>query len=391
MINASSLAAKVLGVIEGMPEISRPKMVPSLCVLESLVEEVFWSSLDRYEDVPLRARLYVAPTAALAHPAPNIIKLESAVPIPCDRANIRRLSPAHGRHGALVVVADAAHAEIVALYVSARATEPTPPGWLCVECTGTGVVRVANLSRTLLEFVRGTERVVGGMKFDRDVSAVLLSQSLKSDDTDPAFFQALSVSRLYLSIGAAIERDGVGGALWLLPANTSRERSLRALGHPVAMPPSWAEPFRENWTAQEWDRGRQDAIRTALANLARVDGAILANASPAVLAFGVVCNDFRTMVDAQASGQVLRVVEPTDASHPLDGGTKVDPARLGGSRHRSAIDFCANVAPAAAVVASHDGGLTVFASRAPGEVRAMRVSDISSTARPPPREDPSSK
>jgi hypothetical protein len=273
-------------------------------------------------------------------------------------------------------------------------------------------VRVANLSQTLLEFVRGTERVVGGMKFDRDVSAVLLSQSLKSNDTHPAFCQALNVSRLYLSIGAAMERDGVGGALWLLPANTLRECSLGALGHPVAMTPAWAEPFREDWEmrtpqirmlnppvaaprdmeeifwmAQEWNRGRQDAIRTALANLARVDGAILANASPAVLAFGVVCNDFRTLVHVQASGQVLRVVEPTDASHPFDGGTEADPARFGGSRHRSAIDFCANLAPAAAVVASHDGGLTVFASRAPGEVRAMRVSGISSTARPPPRED----
>jgi hypothetical protein len=178
------------------------------------------------------------------------------------------------------------------------------------------------------------------------------------------------------------------------------------------MSPTWAEPFREDWEmrtsqirisnppilsphgeeifwmAQEWDRGKRENRANGVADLARVDGAILANVTPDVLAFGVVCNNFETLRQTQATTARLRLMRLTDPSRPFEGGTEAMPEEFGGSRHQSAIDFCSNLAPAAAIVASHDGGITVFVSGEPGEVRGMRISGISSTNRVPPSADP---
>jgi hypothetical protein len=97
------------------------------------------------------------------------------------------------------------------------------------------------------------------------------------------------------------------------------------------------------------------------------------NGSPEVLAFGVICNTFTP------AAEVLRA---TDLSTPTTGEV-VDPSVFGGSRHRSAIDFCSTYSPAGALVASHDGGLTVFASLKGGSVIGSQVSLIASDAEVP--------
>lgn len=399
MLSFAILAEEVLAVLDDMHELERPRIVPTQAALESVLEAVFWSSLDKYEDVPLRARIYLAPIAALANPHPTIVQLESIVPATHD--HIRRLAPAHGRHGGLVIIEQSAKPMIAAIYASLRSTEPTHPGWLCVECTGTGVVRVVNHYRVLLEFSRGTVSALGGISFDENVASLILSRSLRADETHAAFVHALNVSRLFLSIARTIERNGTGGALWILPSTSPSKRHLDQLGgYRVKIQPMWAEPFREEWEmrtslikvlnppitslpllewvegmAQEWDRGRQAAVCAYVADLARVDGAILATGAPDVHAFGVVCNKFETPAAC--------VMNPSNPATPFDGSTDVNPADFGGSRHRSAIDFCSSLAPAGAIVASHDGGLTVFGSAKPGEVVGTRISGIWSVAHRP--------
>jgi hypothetical protein len=169
--------------------------------------------------------------------------------------------------------------------------------------------------------------------------------------------------------------------------------ALKGLGYPVEMSQDWCEPYREMWemrtlmiasaslskssgnwlwqVAQEWDHQRQDAITRSISTLAMVDGAIVINGSPQVLAFGVICNKFRV-----SASRVLQLTDPKDLSI----NKEVDASDFGGSRHRSAIDFCLNQSPACAVVASHDGGLTIFASWEQDRVVGSRVSLISSDA-----------
>ncbi len=397
MLSFASLAEKVLAVLDDMHELDRPKLVPGQAALESVLEAVFWSSLDKYEDVPLRARIYLAPIAALANPHPTIVQLESMVP--ATHAEIRRLAPAHGRHGGLVIIEQSGQTVIAAIYASLRSTEPTHPAWLCIECTGTGVIRVVHYHRVLLEFSRGTVSVSGGMSFDEFVASAFLSRSLRTQETSGSLGSGLYVSRLFLSIARTIERNGAGGALWILPSGSPNERDLDQLGgYRVKIQPMWAEPFREEWEnrtsmirvlnppitsdpnwlwwiqqmAQEWDRGRQAAVCAYVADLARVDGAILATGAPDVYAFGVVCNEFKKPATC--------VMRPSNPGTPFDGSIEVNAAEFGGSRHRSAIDFCSSFAPAGAIVVSHDGGVTVFGSIKPGEVVGTRVSGIQSVA-----------
>ena len=90
---------------------------------------------------------------------------------------------------------------------------------------------------------------------------------------------------------------------------------------------------------------------------------------PQLLEFGVIYNKF-----SRPATSVLRTIHP---SRPLEGAV-VDAAEFGGSRHRSAIDFCSSNHPAGSLVASHDGGLTAFASLKPGIVIGNRISLIPS-------------
>jgi hypothetical protein len=203
---------------------------------------------------------------------------------------------------------------------------------------------------------------------------------------------AWEIARTILNIGRAIEQLGTGGALWVLAGDRPIPEELADCGRGVGVGGDWWEAFREEWenrtavirllnpgcdqgheflqdAAQLWDFVRRASVLESIASLAGVDGAILINASPDVLAFNVVCNAF------PAQTEILQAIDPM---RPLVGGKLVERSTFGGSRHQSAIDFCSALAPAGALVASHDGGLTVFASHEKGRVFGSKVSLIQS-------------
>ena len=167
---------------------------------------------------------------------------------------------------------------------------------------------------------------------------------------------------------------------------------LAELGNRVEMDSTWWKPYEEMWgngtsdagltsgsgtdldlryAAQQWDLSRRESVIRSVAALSRIDGAIVVNCSPAVLGFGVICHKF-----GAPATTALRVIDPSD---PF-AGEEVPSSEFGGSRHRSAINFCSSHSPAAAIVASHDGGLTVFASIERGTAIGTRVSMIGSDA-----------
>jgi hypothetical protein len=235
---------------------------------------------------------------------------------------------------------------------------------------------------SIIDFTRGTLRALGGKSFDRHVAQSVLANALRAGSP---YEHSLHVSSLLLDIGTAMENSGTGGALWILPADPSTGADVWGVGHQVDLGEDWCEPFREMWenrtalimaatnapelqqAAQEWDHLRQDAVVRSVASLAQIDGAILMTGAPRVIAFGVICNKF-----SRGADRVRRLTNPSDISI----GDEVDASEFGGSRHRSAIDFCCSHSPACAVVASHDGGITVFASSEAGYVTAALVSQI---------------
>jgi len=193
------------------------------------------------------------------------------------------------------------------------------------------------------------------MSLDRIAAEVLL-MSAKLFPNEPNGLK-WHIASMLLDVGQAIDRHGTGGAVWILPSGTFMDGDLSDLGYNVEVGPMFWEPFREMWE-----------MRTSTIT---IDGAIVVNGAPQLLAFGVICNRFSIR-----SNEVFRLNDPSDLSK----GERVDVSEFGGSRHRSAIDFCANHSPAGAVVASHDGGVTVFASKDTGVVFGSRVSPIASDA-----------
>lgn len=297
---------------------------------------------------------------------------------------IRQLSPAQAPDGALLVVEDPPGGlHIGGMLGNFPSVGGASPLWLCVESRGPGAVRVCVGSEPILEFTRGAVKQLGGMSFDRNAAEGLL-MTARLFPTEPSGL-AWHVASALLDIAQAIERHGAGGAVWILLAGRFLDGDLAGLGNPVGMSPDAWEPFREVWerrtltirllnpgcdqgheflqaAAQEWDRLRMNSIAESISSLANVDGAIVTNGSPEVLAFGVICNRF--------SCPATEVRDPK--------GEVINASKFGGSRHRSAIDFCSTYSPAGALVASHDGGLTVFASMDQGQVVGNQVSLISS-------------
>ncbi|MFN0301096.1 MAG: putative sensor domain DACNV-containing protein [Burkholderiales bacterium] len=387
MIDSTAIAQKVLSIVDQMHELRRPRIVPSEGALRRILEDVFWSSVDQYEGNQIRARLFFAPRAALTGSG-GIIRLAARHPI--SRDAIRRLSPAHSADGGLLVVEDAPdRVGIEGILGSFPSVVGASPLWLRVESRGPGTVRVSNGFEQILDVGPRGIKQLGGMSFNRTVAEVFL-KSAGLFPTEPATLDWKVASAL-LDIGFAIEQHGTGGALWILPRGSSIGGELEGLGERIAMRAEWWEPYREMWemrtsvvrllnpgcgqnheflqqAAQEWDLLRRRALTTSISSLAKVDGAIVINGSPDVLAFGVICNKFR-----EPATQVLRSTNP---SRPYSGDA-VDASEFGGSRHRSAIDFCSSFFPAGAVVASHDGGLTVFVSLEKGRVIGSQVSLMS--------------
>jgi len=388
MINALLIARKVLSIIDQRGEFRRPGFIPSEAALHKVVEDVFWSSADRYEGNPLYARVYFTPEQAIK--GPQIIRLDA--PATFSATTLRSLTPVCAPNGGLCAVERDGALQIEGI-LGEHPIKNADPFWLSVEGYGPAAVRVSIRGEPILEFTRGKLRHVGGMSLDRTAAELLLMAARLFPDIPPG--RSWPTASLMLDLGRAVESLGMGGAIWILP-HGSNGGDLATLGRRAILNPSWLEPFREmwdlrtalirfnafrnkcdpsgdpqeefQWATQEWDRSRRGAVLESIASLSKVDGAILMTGSPDLLSFGVVCNEF------EAPATVTQHSQGSD----MHAGPAVEPSEFGGSRHTSAMGFCATYAHAGALVASHDGGLTVFASLKKGSVVRSPVSLLDS-------------
>ena len=393
MIDTVSIAKRVLDIIGQINESFRVKVIPSEKALSRVFEDVFWSSLDSYEGNSLRVRIFFAPNREVLG-SNNIIWFKQRHSISQDK--IRKLAPAQTSGGGLLVFEDEnSDVYIEGMLGKSPSVNNSFPYWLSVESRANGVVRISDGHQPILEFTRGSLKQLGGMSFDRTTAEVLL-MGMGLFPSEPVGL-SWHISSAFLDIAFEIEEAGSGGAIWILPSGSPLASNLAGLGEQIDMHDEWWKPYKEMWesrlsthvilnsgliaqsqfqefmffVAQEWENLRRSSLIRSIASLAGIDGAIVMNGTPEVLAFGVICNKF--------PDPATEVRRSNDPSQPLKGEI-VDASEFGGSRHRSAIDFCSSNHPAGALVASHDGGITVFVSLEKGRVIGTKISMIRSDA-----------
>jgi len=306
----------------------REHPIPSELALTSVLEEVFYASLASDEGRPCRLRLvYEGSSGAPAqlHASGSLSTVHRlAAPIPLDRDSLRRLCPVHDpARGALHWREDADGASLVGVGVpSMLATMARPE--LMIAAPAPAHLIIGYYDRALVAHRRG-ETFLRGQCALPDLQR--LSAFLGTD-----FGEAAS---LMPRAAMAIADEGHGGSLWVvggeLPVHGTR------LNYPVL-----AQEDLES-------RGSLETRRTAiqsLGKLASTDGAVLLDLSGRVLGFGgFYSGPAPAELDlARADGRTVQV--------PF--------ASLGGGRHRSAAAFCAANAPAAALVVSQDGQITIM-------------------------------
>jgi hypothetical protein len=134
---------------------------------------------------------------------------------------------------------------------------------------------------------------------------------------------------------SAIASAGVGGAVWIL-RETLDVKGIQ-IGYPI---------HRDDRPLPERFEQRSKWLES-VGHLAAVDGAVLLDSHLRVLGFGA----FIDIPDL-----------PREVSF-VSGSSNVEKhlsRELGGGRHRSAVEFCSRFAPAAAIVVSEDGRISII-------------------------------
>jgi hypothetical protein len=133
-----------------------------------------------------------------------------------------------------------------------------------------------------------------------------------------------------------IEDNGHGGAIWVIRSSSS------------------LDGIHIGYQVQQDDRplpiDRESRVLESIGDLAAVDGAVVLDQNIRVHGFGA----FIEIPDTP------RLVDTISEENKEE---KVLSTKLGGGRHRSAVEFCARFAPAAAIVVSEDGRISVFWSK----------------------------
>jgi hypothetical protein len=172
-----------------------------------------------------------------------------------------------------------------------------------------------------------------------------------------------------VQLAASMRAHGRGGALLVVPSGATTWRE--SIVHPIlyAVQPYFSEltDLMNNPATQRhrWQEAFTRAI-DAVAGLTAVDGATIITDRYELLAFGAKIG--------RRDGSVR--IESVIVTEPIEGSvaTTMNPSELGGTRHLSAAQFVHDQRDAIALVASQDGGFTVFAwSPCESTVHAHRV------------------
>jgi hypothetical protein len=291
--------------------------LPDKQALVHSVEEVFWASILTEEGRPCKPRLIYSPRQRkISWTAQRFVNA-----LPLDRDTLRKLSPAQGPLGYLLWACESGRAEIIGVQgrqagdscdfvISSPGYGALDISWSCIRLVTLRAGRLDRYSKIRLP----------------DVSRALSIVRELLGSFAPVFLGYTITS---------IANEGHGGAVWILRENQSYEGVQ--LGYRV---------FRDEFPLMERHSERPKFLES-IGHLAGVDGAVLIDARLQVIGFGA-------FIDVPDSpGKVAFVVDSkTVELRP--------PSELGGGRHRSAVEFCNRFAPAAAIVVSEDGRISLI-------------------------------
>lgn len=339
---------------------------PPAEAIEAVIDAAFWASLRREEKFP--------PTISLAYLPPEqaerSIRFEQRLPL-CPDA-LTRLAPAVERPGIHLGV----WREAETFYVwGATRTLPT----LCF------VLEVIAPGLLVIKHRRSEEsgKFLNVAVLEGDQIKVLDHQSVSMPDCPPLVASLLGFDspgssadsvHVLIRLAVSMRAHGRGGAMLVVPQNTPawRESIIGPISYAV-MPAysELSELLRED-LGERGQRRWQDALRRAIdvvAGLTAVDGAMVLTDQCELLAFGAKIGR------REGSPQVERVLR----TEPIEGAAArvFHPGDLGGTRHLSAAQFGHDQRDSVALVASQDGGFTVFAWSPRQEmVHAFRIETL---------------
>ncbi len=349
-----------------LPQGGEAAALPDTAAIEAIIEAAFWASLRREEGY--------MPRLSLAFVAPETVEspLKFERPLPLAAQPLTRLAPAVERPGIhLGVWRDGED-----LFVWG-ATRSLPAFCLVLEVIAPGLLVVKH-SRgdesgkfVNIAVLQGDEIKMIDEQSARLPDCPDLLTSLLGFDSQHASSESVSV---LIHLAVSMRAHGRGGSLLVVPSKTGQWRE--SVVHPVLyalVPPfSALAELMQDRSAGDPDRRWVDALRRAVegvAGLTAVDGATVITDRYEVLAFGA------KIMRRHGSSQVTEVI----LTEPIEGAAPevVEPGQLGGTRHLSAAQFVRDQHDAVALVASQDGGFTVFAwSPCENMVHAHRIETL---------------
>jgi hypothetical protein len=324
--------------------------VPDKTAIEAIVDAAFWASLRREEGR--------TPRLSLAFLAPDQVRpaLSFERSIPLSANPLTRVAPAVERPGIhLGVWREGGELTVWG------ATRTLPPLCFVVEVIAPGLL-VIKQSPTddsgkfvNVAVIQGDEIKVVDQLAAKVPDCPSLLRSLLGFDSQHA---PAASANVLIQLAVSMRAHGHGGSLLVVPSNSSEWRQSIVQPIPYEASPAFsglADLMQADETVRA-ERWWQDAIRRAvdaIGGLTAVDGAAVLTDRYELVAFGA------KIIRRAGSPQVTRVV----VTEPIEGSTAdiVDPAQLGGTRHLSAAQFEQDQRDAIALVASQDGGFTVFA------------------------------
>jgi hypothetical protein len=314
-----------LSPVEKFSRLAESHPPPDEARIQSVIEEVFWASLLTEEGRPCRPRLLYVPRTEPMRQAVHRL----AAPLPLTRESLRKLTPVQGPLGYLTW--DCVDGDPKVTGVQGR--EGGDPSDLTIAAPNNGALDISWVCARLASLRAGSLDRLTRASLPGVHEALGIVQKL-TGGFEPVFLR---------SAIQAIADAGHGGAIWILRVGV--EADGINIGYAVRTderPLHERHEIRSKWIG-------------SVGNLAATDGAVLIDARVKVLGFGAFIN---------VSEKPTKV---TCYSHEGRSEQR-ESSKIGGGRHRSAVAFCSRFAPAAAIVVSEDGRISLIWATAPTDV-----------------------
>jgi hypothetical protein len=337
---------------------------PDVQSLEAIIDATFWASLRREEGYTPKISLAFLP------PEQGVRPLMFERPLALDASALARVAPAVERAGIHLGVWPRDG------QLSVWGTTRTIPAYCFV-------LEVASPGLLVIKHHRGdvAGKFVNVAVLEGDRFKIIDERASSLPDCPPLLASLLGFQEpaswehsvnVLVQLAVSMRGHGRGGALLVVPAgsDTWRESIVKPISYAVA--PKFSELADLMRDASDHRRVWQDALARAvetIAGLTAVDGATIITDAYDLVAFGAKIS----RREGNARIEAVTVTEPIEGAV----STTLNPSELGGTRHLSAAQFVHDQPNAVALVASQDGGFTVFAwSPCETMVHAHRVETL---------------